>query len=125
VTVQLYCDTLDQYLYYLDRGSPAVRRMTRLAHRSYLLIIKQVTSKFVNSLVELITSSIDNISSPDVHPSQRAPAGLLEGVQTPEMITRHFRNMLHYIQSKKHSTDSARWVDVDVVGAMLKMGITR
>ena len=25
VTVQLYCDTLDQYLYYLDRGAPAVR----------------------------------------------------------------------------------------------------
>lgn len=28
VTVQLYCDTLDQYLYYLDRGAPAV------SHRS-------------------------------------------------------------------------------------------
>jgi vacuolar protein sorting-associated protein 35 len=25
VTVQLYCDTLDHYLYYLDRGAPAVR----------------------------------------------------------------------------------------------------
>ena len=25
VTVQLYCDTLDVYLYYLDRGAPAVR----------------------------------------------------------------------------------------------------
>jgi Vacuolar protein sorting-associated protein 35 len=24
VTVQLYCDTLDQYLYYFDRGAPAV-----------------------------------------------------------------------------------------------------
>jgi len=24
VTVQLYCDTLDHYLYYLDRGTPAV-----------------------------------------------------------------------------------------------------
>ncbi|KAJ7231437.1 vacuolar protein sorting-associated protein 35, partial [Mycena haematopus] len=55
VTVQLYCDTLDQYLYYLDRGAPAV------------------APKFVNSLVELIASSIDNISSPDMHPSQRAP----------------------------------------------------
>ena len=88
----------------------------------------------MNSLVELITSSIDNISSPDVHPTQRAPPGLLEGVQTPEMISRHFRNTLYYIQSKKIAaagagTDSAsgaaRWDDVDVVGAMLKMGITR
>ncbi|KZT68818.1 vacuolar protein sorting-associated protein 35 [Daedalea quercina L-15889] len=112
VTVQLYCDTLDQYLYYLDRGAPAV------------------APKFVNSLVDLITSSIDNISSPDVHPSQRAPPGLLEGVQTPDMITRHFRNTLVYIQTKKNAASSmeggtaaSRWDDVDVVGALLKMGI--
>ncbi|PCH33169.1 vacuolar protein sorting-associated protein 35 [Wolfiporia cocos MD-104 SS10] len=112
VTVQLYCDTLDQYLFYLDRGASAV------------------TPKFVNSLVDLITASIDNISSPDVHPSQRAPPGLLDGVQTPEMITRHFRNTLIHIQSRKTAAAenpiaAARWDDVDVVGAMLKMGIGR
>ncbi|TFK38665.1 vacuolar protein sorting-associated protein 35 [Crucibulum laeve] len=113
VTVQLYCDALDHYLYYLDRGAPAV------------------APKFVNSLVELITSSIDNISSPDVHPSQRAPPGLIEGVQTPEMIIRHFRNTLTYIQRRKNAVSEAgttvdsRWDDVDVVGALLKMGIAR
>ncbi|KII94417.1 hypothetical protein PLICRDRAFT_50388 [Plicaturopsis crispa FD-325 SS-3] len=110
VTVQLYVDTLDQYLYYLDRDAPAI------------------APKFVNSLVELITSSIDNISSPNVHPSQRAPPGLLEDVQTPEMITRHFRNTLLYIQAKKDAGAQAgpsKWDDVDVVGALLKMGITR
>ncbi|KAJ8520339.1 hypothetical protein ONZ45_g2802 [Pleurotus djamor] len=112
VTVQLYCDTLDQYLYYLDRGAPAV------------------APKFVNSLVELITSSIDAISSPDVHPSQRAPPGLLEGVQTPEMITRHFRNTLLHIQRRKGAATAddasgGSWDEVDVVGALLKMGIAR
>lgn len=91
--------------------------------------------------MELITSSIDNISSPDVHPSQRAPPGLIEGVQTPEMITRHFKNTLCYIQRRKNdgaastngevdAAESAgqvdsRWDDVDVVGALLKMGIGR
>ncbi|KAI0271719.1 vacuolar protein sorting-associated protein 35 [Gloeopeniophorella convolvens] len=109
VTVQLYVDTLDQYLFYLDRGATAVM------------------PKFVNSLVELITTSIDNISAPDVHPAQRAPAGLLEGVQTPEMITRHFRNTLQYIQAKKAAAEGApgatRWDDVDIVGALLKMGL--
>lgn len=94
-----------------------------------------MTPKFVNSLVELITSSIDNISSPDVHPSSRAPPGLIEGVQTPDMITRHFRNTLLYIQSKKDALSNSsedegekvhqRWEDVDVVGATLKMGIAR
>ncbi|KAI0044890.1 vacuolar protein sorting-associated protein 35 [Auriscalpium vulgare] len=109
VTIQLYVDTLDQYLFYLDRGASAV------------------TPKFVNSLVELVTGSIDNISSPDVHPSQRAPAGLLDGVQTPEMIARHFRNTLAYIQTKKSALDEGqgndRWADVDIVGAQLKMGL--
>lgn len=91
-----------------------------------LLTQIQVAPKFVNSLVELITSSIDNISSPDVHPSQRAPPGLIEGVQTPEMIIRHFRNTLYYIQSKKNGEGAnPRFDDVDVVGALLKMGIGR
>ncbi|GJJ13833.1 hypothetical protein Clacol_008090 [Clathrus columnatus] len=117
VTVQLYCDALDQYLYYLDHEAPAV------------------TPKFVNSLVELITSSIDNISSPDIHPSARAPPGLIEGIQTPDMITRHFRNTLLYIQSRKDALSNSpeeagekirqRWEEVDVVGATLKMGISR
>jgi len=82
--------------------------------------------KFVNSLVELVTASIDNISTPDIHPAQRAPPGLLEGVQTPEMITRHFRNTLLYIQAKKvaaEGTPGSCWDDVDVVGALLKMGL--
>ncbi|KAF5361669.1 hypothetical protein D9758_007282 [Tetrapyrgos nigripes] len=111
VKVQLYCDTLDHYLYYFDRGTPPV------------------TPKFINNLVDLITSNIDGVSSPDVHPSQRAPPGLIEGVQTPEMITRHFRNTLYYIQRRKNaasegsSPNDSRWDEVEVVGAMLKMGI--
>jgi len=108
VTVQLYVDTLDQYLFYLDRGATAVM------------------AKFVNSLVELITASIDNIGMPDLHPSQRAPPGLLEGVQSPDMITRHFRNTLLYIQAKKVAAEGStgtRWDDVDIVGALLKMGL--
>lgn len=51
------------------------------------------------------------------------------------MITRHFRNTLMYIQTKKAaaaaaaesaeeaSESSLRWDDVDVVGAFIKMGI--
>ncbi|EIM92009.1 vacuolar protein sorting-associated protein 35 [Stereum hirsutum FP-91666 SS1] len=109
VTTQLYVDTLDQYVFYLDRGASAV------------------SPKFVNSLVQLITGKIDDISSPDVHPSQRAPAGLLEGVQTPEMITRHFRNTLTLIQRKKAAAEvkeaNERWDEVDIVGALLKMGL--
>ncbi|KAG7446443.1 vacuolar protein sorting-associated protein 35 [Guyanagaster necrorhizus] len=107
VTVQLYCDTLDHYLYYLYHNAPAV------------------APKFINSLVELISTSIGNISSPDVHPSQRAPPGILDGVQTPEMITRHFRNTLIHIQTRKDVAPEGPWGEVDVIGAMLKMGLGR
>jgi vacuolar protein sorting-associated protein 35 len=88
-----------------------------------------VTPQFVNRLVDLITSSIDAVSAPDVHPSQRAPPGLLEAVQTPDMILRHFRNTLLYIRAKKAAADAGqggeRWAQVDVVGALLKMGLDR
>ena len=73
-----------------------------------------------------------------MHPTQRAPPGLIEGVQTPEMITRHFRNTLFYIQGKKEAAAAGgaeagvggrrvvgRYDEVDVVGALLKMGIGR
>lgn len=132
VTVQLYCDTLDQYLFYLDRGAPAVSNSYHPLKSQALFISPKVAAKFVNSLVELITSSIDNISSPDIHPSQFAPPGLIEGVQTPEMISRHFRNTLIYIQQRKNAAIegvkpevNSRWSEVDVVGAYLKMGIGR
>lgn len=48
----------------------------------------QVTPKYINSLVELITSNIDSIHGADVHPSSGAPPGLVDGVHTPEMIVR-------------------------------------
>jgi vacuolar protein sorting-associated protein 35 len=74
--------------------------------------------------VEVICANIDNISSPDIHPSVRAPSGLLEGVQAPEMITKHFRNTLIYIQTKKATApENSGWGDVDIVGATLKLGI--
>ncbi|KIY47630.1 vacuolar protein sorting-associated protein 35 [Fistulina hepatica ATCC 64428] len=111
VMVQLYCDALDQYIYYLDRGASAI------------------APKYINNLVELITTNIDSIASPDVHLSQRAPPGLIDGVQTPEMITRHFKNSLYHIQRRKNAAAEgaadvdSRWDEVDVVGAMLKMGL--
>ncbi|KIJ58735.1 hypothetical protein HYDPIDRAFT_119299 [Hydnomerulius pinastri MD-312] len=107
VTVQLYCDTLDQYLYYFDRGAPAV------------------APKFIVSLVELITSSIDTISSPASSASYLHPSQRIEGVASPEMIQRHFRNTLQYIHSKKISENPGRYSEVEIIGAFLKMGITR
>lgn len=37
VTVQLYCDTLDHYLYYFDRGAPAVSVLSTFLFLSMIL----------------------------------------------------------------------------------------
>lgn len=89
-----------------------------------LLQFLQVTPKFVNSLVELISSNIDSISNADIHPTLRAPPGLIEGVQAPEMIQRHFRNTLAHIRTKKSSSpQDSPWQQVSIVGALLKFNL--
>ncbi|KAG9017849.1 Vacuolar protein sorting-associated protein 35 [Tulasnella sp. JGI-2019a] len=111
VSVQLYCDALDHYIYYYERQ------------------VKEVTAKYVNSLVELITSNIDIATSGELPPSARAPPGLVEGVHTGDMITRHFRNTLTYLRDKKETAPSegaenaVDWDSIDIIGALLKMGI--
>lgn len=86
-----------------------------------------MTAKYVNSLVELITSNIDLIASNDAYSSSRVPPGLVEGVQTSDMIRRHFKNTLIHIQNRKESggKEGADWDQIDIVGALLKMGLTQ
>jgi vacuolar protein sorting-associated protein 35 len=123
-SVQLYVDALDRYIYYFEQG------------------VEAVTPKYINSLVELITSNIDAVHSTDVHPSSASPPGLVDGINTPDMIVKHFKNTLRYIKSKQRQyanrdresedgegDDDAEggkpvdWSAVDVVGGCLKMGI--
>ena len=132
MTVQLYCNTLDQYLYYLDHGASAVSPSSDNKSKVILIFIHQVAPKFVNSLVELITSGIDKIPSSDVYPCQRALPSLISSVCTPEMIRRCFRNTLVHIQRRKNVAAegvnpeiNSNWNKVDVVSACLKMGIGR
>ncbi|WWC86333.1 uncharacterized protein L201_001206 [Kwoniella dendrophila CBS 6074] len=142
-SVQLYVDALDRYIYYFEQG------------------VEAVTPKYVNSLVELITSNIDSvinlngnnqnqIGGGHHHPSSAGSGGLVEGVNDGEMIIKHFRNTLTYIQGRQRqaaeSTDNSNsddntssteggengetkkkvdWESVDVIGGCLKMGISR
>ncbi|GAA6060803.1 hypothetical protein JCM10212_000576 [Sporobolomyces blumeae] len=101
-SVQLYCDALDQYLYYFERGVDAI------------------SAKHINSLVELITSNLDSLPPPtpaaggpngagaagqpfERHPTSTsgATSGLIEGLNTPEAVLRHFKNTLVYIHGRK------------------------
>jgi vacuolar protein sorting-associated protein 35 len=115
-TVQLYVDALDQYIYYFERQ------------------VEAVTPKHINSLVELITSNIDNIHGSDVHPtSSSATAGLIEGVSSPDNIVQHFRSTLAFLHSRKEGALAASsgaasslqdaFNEIDLVGSLLKMGL--
>jgi vacuolar protein sorting-associated protein 35 len=63
-------------------------------------ILSQVAPKFIVSLVELITTSID----------------LTLVFASPDMMQRHFRNMLKYILSKKTSENPGRYDEVGSLG---------
>lgn len=96
-SVQLYVDALDRYIYYFEQG------------------VEAVTPKYINSLVELITSNIDSVHTSEVHPQSVGAPGLVDGVNSPDMIVRvspgmarlggahvqHFRNTLTYIQTRQ------------------------
>lgn len=130
-SVQLYCDALDQYLYYFERGVDAI------------------SAKHINSLVELISSNLDSLPPPPpapspnpTHPHFMAPhtayapstlggatSGLIEGVNTPEAVIRHFKNTLRYIDGRKDGANEQTneevmrlYADVDVTGVLLKLG---
>lgn len=68
--MQLYVDALDRYIYYFEQG------------------VEAVTPKYINSLVELITSNIDSVHTTDVHPQSVGNPGLVDGVNTPDMIVK-------------------------------------
>ena len=101
-SVQLYVDALDRYIYYFERG------------------VEAVTPKYINSLVELITSNIDSLHTTEVHPQSMGAPGLVDGVNSPDMIVKvgrstqkplerahaddpsqHFRNTLLHVQTKQ------------------------
>ncbi|GAA5980497.1 hypothetical protein JCM11641_003413 [Rhodosporidiobolus odoratus] len=130
-SVQLYCDALDQYLYYFERG------------------VEAISAKHINSLVELITSNLDNLPppsstsattpNPNTH-SQSGPfaapstlggatSGLIEGVNSAEAVVKHFRNTLRYIAGRKDGENEQTteevmrlYQEVDVAGPLLKVG---
>lgn len=58
-----------------------------------------------------------------------ATSGLIEGVNTPEAVIRHFKNTLRYIDGRKDGANEQTneevmrlYADVDVTGVLLKLG---
>lgn len=85
VSVELFVEILNRYVYYFDQENDAVSRMSTL-----LLItdanVSQVTTKYLNGLIELIHSNLQSN----------------ENASSLENPRKHFQRTLDYISSRDY-----------------------
>ena len=84
VSVELFVEILNRYVYYFDQQNEAVSGSSLLT--GFLLILNQVTTKYLNGLIELIHSNLQT--------NQESA--------TIEMPKRHFQRTIEYIASREY-----------------------
>ena len=84
VSVELFVEILNRYVYYFDQQNEAVSGSSSLM--GFLLILNQVTTKYLNGLIELIHSNLQT--------NQESA--------TIEMPKRHFQRTIEYIASREY-----------------------
>lgn len=129
-TVEIFCSALDQYIYYFEQG------------------VEEVQPKYLSSLIELITSALENLGGTgpvgaQEHHQNVDAMGMGAGVGVVEASRRQFRAQLALIRAKKDDairrvrdtqaeaeTEKEKgpavepdWAAVNVAGAMTKMGV--
>ena len=85
VSVELFVEILNRYVYYFDQQNEAVSS-TIIPCVEQLLIGMQVTTKYLNGLIELIHSNLQT--------NQEST--------TIEVPRRHFHRTLEYITSREY-----------------------
>jgi vacuolar protein sorting-associated protein 35 len=84
VSVELFVEILNRYVYYFDQQNEAVRILS--ISKSNLTNMLQVTTKYLNGLIELIHSNLQT--------NQESA--------TIEMPKRHFQRTIEYIASREY-----------------------
>ncbi|CAO1632318.1 unnamed protein product [Sympodiomycopsis kandeliae] len=100
-TVEISCSALDQYIYYFGQG------------------VEEVQPKHLTSLIDLVASSLMNLSSSDAStnpPSSHTPSNLYEtGGHPIENCKRQFRAQLTLVKRKKEAQMiAAAAADIDI-----------
>ncbi|KAI8096910.1 vacuolar protein sorting-associated protein 35 [Halteromyces radiatus] len=90
--VELFVEILNQYIYYFEKGNEAV------------------TVKYLNGLIDLIHTNLNNMDDPDQHPPTANSSSLIqqEGILS-DYVRRHFRATLLYLQERKNSETVTEW----------------
>lgn len=86
VSVELFVEILNRYVYYFDQQNDAVRAPARNPAGVNVTNDVQVTTKYLNGLIELIHSNLQT--------NQESA--------TIEMPKRHFERTLEYIKSRDY-----------------------
>src|SRR4051794_29148264 len=90
VSVELFVEILNRYVYYFDQQNEAVgyypllRKSTLYA----LILVMQVTTKYLNGLIELIHSNLQTGQEPNT-----------ASLESPK---KHFHRTLEYIKSREY-----------------------
>jgi vacuolar protein sorting-associated protein 35 len=86
VSVELFVEILNRYVYYFDQENEAVGYMPRHSLAGSLILWFQVTTKYLNGLIELIHSNLSTN----------------ENTSALENPRRHFQRTLDYIESRQY-----------------------
>ncbi|KAI8062577.1 vacuolar protein sorting-associated protein 35 [Gongronella butleri] len=90
--VELFVEILNQYIYYFEKGNEAV------------------TVKYLNGLIDLIHTNLNNLDDPDQHPPTANSSSLINIEGNPaEYVKQHFRATLLHLQERKKNPTSNEW----------------
>ncbi|PKY43750.1 vacuolar protein sorting-associated protein 35 [Rhizophagus irregularis] len=89
--VELFVEILNRYIYYFEKKNEAV------------------TVKYLNGLIDLINTHLNNIENPDQHPPTSASSALVEPEgNISDFVVRHFKSTLFHLETRKEAVRSAK-----------------
>ncbi|CAO3644169.1 unnamed protein product [Cunninghamella echinulata] len=90
--VELFVEILNQYIYYFEKGNEAV------------------TVKYLNGLIDLIHTNLNNMDDPDQHPPTSNSSSLVqhEG-PLADYVRSHFHATLAHLQDRKNNEAVNEW----------------
>lgn len=112
--LELFVEILNRYIYYFERKNDAV------------------TVKYLNGLIDLINTNLENLDNPDQHPMSATSSSIIEDAiaaggegSVTAYIVQHFKNTLLFIKSRQEGdgAETERFGDINVAGPLLKLGV--
>jgi len=96
VSVELFVEILNRYVYYFDQQNETVSHQSPHASVPKLTETQQVTTKYLNGLIELVHSNLSTSAA-----EAGANSANAQQAQAMENPKKHFYRTLEYIRSRE------------------------